>query len=53
MRSNHEGPFNIGSDEMVSINELVTIVADVAGKAIRIDHVPGPQGYAGGDLIIG
>ena len=47
MRSNHEGPFNIGSDEMVSINELVSIVSDVAGKAIRIDHVPGPQGVRG------
>ena len=47
MRSAHKGPFNIGSDEMVSINELVSIVADVAGKAIRINHVPGPQGVRG------
>ncbi|MGB2463521.1 MAG: NAD-dependent dehydratase, partial [Candidatus Puniceispirillaceae bacterium] len=37
----------IGSDEMVSINELVSIVADVAGKAIFIEHVPGPQGVRG------
>ena len=47
MRSAHQGPFNIGSDEMVSINELVSIVADVAGKTIRVEHVPGPQGVRG------
>ena len=32
MLSDETGPFNIGSEEMVSINELVDIVADVAGK---------------------
>ena len=47
MRSSQKGPFNIGSDEMVSINQLVSIVADVAGKAVRIKHVPGPQGVRG------
>ena len=47
MRSAHQGPFNIGSDEMVSINELVSVVADVAGKTIRVEHVPGPQGVRG------
>ena len=47
MRSTHKGPFNIGSDEMVNINQLVSIVADVAGKTIHIEHIPGPQGVRG------
>ncbi len=47
MRSENAGPFNIGSDEMVSINKLVSIVACVAGKKIFIEHEPGPQGVRG------
>jgi GDP-D-mannose 3', 5'-epimerase len=30
LRSNFTGPVNIGSEEMVSINELVDLVADLA-----------------------
>jgi nucleoside-diphosphate-sugar epimerase len=47
MRSNFEGPVNIGSEEMITINELVHLVADIAGKAIRIRHIPGPLGVRG------
>lgn len=47
MRSKHAVPFNIGSDEMVSINKLVSIVAHVAGKKIDIEHEVGPQGVRG------
>ncbi len=47
MRSTEHGPFNIGSDEMVTINQLVEIVAKIAGKSISINHVPGPQGVRG------
>jgi GDP-D-mannose 3', 5'-epimerase len=32
---------------MVSINQLVDIVADIAGKQILKKHVPGPQGVRG------
>lgn len=46
-RSNESGPFNIGSDEMVTINELVEIVADIAGKTIGKNHIPGPLGVRG------
>ncbi len=46
-RSDFEGPVNIGSDEMVTINGLVAMVADIAGKRIAIRHVPGPQGVRG------
>jgi nucleoside-diphosphate-sugar epimerase len=46
-RSDWEGPVNIGSDEMVTINGLVGMVADIAGKRIAVRHVPGPQGVRG------
>ena len=41
------GPVNIGSEEMVTINELVTITAEVAGKIIHINHIDGPLGVRG------
>jgi nucleoside-diphosphate-sugar epimerase len=37
-------PTNIGSDERVSINDLVAIVAETAGKKVQIRHVDGPVG---------
>jgi GDP-D-mannose 3', 5'-epimerase len=46
-RSNFEGPVNIGSEEMVTINQLVDIVADIAGKRIEKKHIPGPTGVRG------
>lgn len=46
-RSEWEGPVNIGSEEMVTINQLVDIVADVAGKKIEKNHIPGPLGVRG------
>ena len=47
MRSNFAGPVNIGSDEMVTINRLVDIVAGVAGKSVRKRHIDGPTGVRG------
>ena len=47
MSSNFLGPVNIGSEEMLSINELVKMVAGIAGKDIRIKHIPGPLGVRG------
>jgi len=41
------GPVNIGSEEMVSINEMAKIVMDIAGKNISIKHIPGPEGVRG------
>jgi GDP-D-mannose 3',5'-epimerase len=46
-RSEHEGPFNIGSDEMVSINQLAAMVMDIAGKKLDVEHIPGPLGVRG------
>lgn len=47
MRSDWTGPVNIGSDEMVTINQLVDYVADIAGKKIARKHIPGPLGVRG------
>jgi nucleoside-diphosphate-sugar epimerase len=47
MRSSFEGPVNIGSTEIVTINQLVTMVADVAGKKVHVRHIPGPMGVRG------
>ncbi|WGF87261.1 NAD-dependent epimerase/dehydratase family protein [Marinivivus vitaminiproducens] len=46
-RSDFQGPVNIGSEEMVTINELAYLVMDVAGKQLDIDHIPGPLGVRG------
>ena len=46
-RSDWEGPVNIGSDEMVTINQLVDYVADIAGKKVEKNHIPGPLGVRG------
>jgi nucleoside-diphosphate-sugar epimerase len=45
--SDWTGPVNIGSDEMVSINQLVDMVAGIAGKRIAKKHVSGPLGVRG------
>ncbi len=41
------GPVNIGSEEMVTINQLAHMIAEVAGKKIVIDHIEGPLGVRG------
>lgn len=47
MDSDFSGPVNIGSDEQISINDLVAMVADIAGKEYVIRHIDGPQGVRG------
>ena len=46
-RSSFAGPVNIGSDEMVTINQLADVVADIAGKRIVRKNIPGPTGVRG------
>jgi nucleoside-diphosphate-sugar epimerase len=46
-RSDWTGPVNIGSEEMVSINQLAEIVMGIAGKKLTIKNVPGPLGVRG------
>ncbi len=45
--SDFTGPVNIGSEEMVTINQLAETVMDIAGKHLHIEHVPGPLGVRG------
>ena len=47
MQSDFLGPVNIGSEEMVTINELVDTAAKVAGKNIDKKHIDGPLGVRG------
>ena len=47
MKSDFEGPVNIGSDEMVTINQLAEMAMDIAGKELDIKHIPGPLGVRG------
>lgn len=47
MESDFVGPVNIGSDEMVSINDFVTMISEISGKKVTIKHIPGPQGVRG------
>jgi GDP-D-mannose 3',5'-epimerase len=46
-RSKIPGPVNIGSSEMISINNLVRMVSKVANKDLSINNVPGPLGVRG------
>ena len=48
MQSNHSEPLNLGTDLMVSVNQLVDIIASVAGKKInKIHDLSKPQGVRG------
>jgi GDP-D-mannose 3',5'-epimerase len=47
MKSDFIGPVNIGSEEMVSINQLAKMIMDIAGKKLTIKHIPGPLGVRG------
>jgi GDP-D-mannose 3',5'-epimerase len=45
--SDFTGPVNLGSEEMVSINQLAEMVMSVAGKRLSVRHVKGPLGVRG------
>ena len=47
MNSNFSGPVNIGSDEMITINDLSNTIIDISGKMIYIKNVNGPTGVRG------
>jgi nucleoside-diphosphate-sugar epimerase len=48
MRSEHREPLNLGQDRLISINQLVDMVAAAAGKAIRKEYnLSAPQGVRG------
>ena len=45
--SDFSGPVNIGSEEMVTINQLAEMIMAIAGKKLSIKHIPGPLGVRG------
>lgn len=47
MHSDFKEPINIGSEEMISINDLAKMVIDISGKNIAIKNIPGPVGVRG------
>src|SRR6266851_4894617 len=47
MRSDFSGPVNIGSEEMVTIDQLADLIMSVAGKRLEKHHIPGPLGVRG------
>jgi nucleoside-diphosphate-sugar epimerase len=47
MDSEFPGPVNIGSEEMVTINQLAEMVIGLSGKKLRIRHIRGPLGVRG------
>ena len=47
MNGDFIGPVNLGSEEMVTINQLVDIACAVEGKTLKKVHIPGPTGVRG------
>jgi GDP-D-mannose 3',5'-epimerase len=47
MHSDFAGPVNIGSEEMVSINQLAQMVMGISQKSLSIKNIPGPTGVRG------
>ncbi len=47
MESDFNGPVNIGSDEMVALNQLAEMAMAIAGKKLTLRHIPGPLGVRG------
>lgn len=47
LKSDVDIPLNIGSDEMVSMNEMMAICQSFEEKALPITHIPGPEGVRG------
>jgi GDP-D-mannose 3',5'-epimerase len=47
MYSDYAEPVNLGTERMVSINELAGIVMQIADKKLTIEHVEGPEGVRG------
>lgn len=47
MESDFPGPVNIGSEEMVSINQLAAMIILISGKKLSINHIPGFIGVNG------
>ncbi len=47
MNSDFSGPLNIGSEEMISINDLAKTIIEISGKNLSINNINGPVGVRG------
>lgn len=47
MESDFSGPVNIGSEEMISINDLANMIIKISGKNLKINNIDGPVGVRG------
>jgi len=47
MESDFSGPVNIGSEEMIAINDFVKLVCEVSGKKVSVNNIDGPTGVRG------
>lgn len=47
MAGEYDKPLNLGSEYMISINNLVSVIANIAGKQVTIRHIKGPTGVTG------
>jgi nucleoside-diphosphate-sugar epimerase len=47
MTSDFTGPVNIGSEEMIRINDLAKMVIDISKKNLTVNNIPGPVGVRG------
>ncbi len=47
MQSDFTGPVNVGSEEMISINNFARMIIDISGKQIKINNIKGPEGVRG------
>ncbi|MGH8883899.1 MAG: NAD-dependent epimerase/dehydratase family protein [Egibacteraceae bacterium] len=48
MQSDYDQPLNLGTDHMVSINELARVIIEISGKRdLELRHIDGPQGVRG------
>ncbi len=47
MRSGFQGPVNIGSDVMITINDLAKLIIALSGKEVKVQNIEGPTGVRG------
>jgi GDP-D-mannose 3',5'-epimerase len=46
-KSDFREPLNIGSDEMIAMNDMMKLAASFEGKDLPFKHIPGPEGVRG------
>ncbi len=47
MHSTYSEPLNIGSDQLISVDDFTDLIANIAGIKIKKKHIKGPQGVRG------